>query len=415
MDVLYPRCAALDVHKRTVVAGRRIRLEGAPEQSEQYEGRTFQTMTTDILAMVDWLHEAGVTHVAMESTGEYWKPVYNLLEGEFELLVVNAHHVKNVPGRKTDAKDAEWLSDLLQHGLLSASFIPPPEQRDLRELVRHRSSFVRERVNITNRIQGLLENANIKLASVATDVLGKSGRDMLDRIVAGEEDAVALAGLARGTLRKKTDQLEQALTGRVKPHQRVILHELLRQIDSLNASIVEIEAQIAQYCLPFEEAVRRADTITGISERTAQAIISEIGADMSRFPSSGHLSAWAGVAPGNNESAGKRLSGRTRQGNKSLKRVLTEAAWAASRTRDTYLSALYRRIAARRGKKRAIMAVARTILVALYHMLKRGEDYKELGGNYFDERNKTSRVKHYTKRLEQLGYEVRLTQHALAA
>jgi transposase len=402
----------LDVHKKTIVAGRRIRLEGAVEQ---YEARTFPTMTNDILAMSDWLHEAGVTHVAMESTGEYWKPVYNLLEGEFELLVVNAHHVKNVPGRKTDAKDAEWLSDLLQHGLLSASFIPPPEQRDLRELVRYRTNFVRERVNTVNRIQKLLENANIKLASVATDVLGKSGRDMLDQIVAGEEDAVVLSHLARGRLRDKAEQLERALTGRVRPHQRIILRELLRQIDSLDASIAEIEAQIAQFCLPFEEAVRRADTITGVSERTAQAIIAEIGSDMSRFPSDRHLTAWAGVAPGNNESAGKRLSGRTRQGNQALKRVLTEAAWAASHTRDTYLSALYRRIAARRGKKRAIIAVARTILVALYHMLKRGEDYKELGANYFDTRNTEARAKHYQKRLEQLGYEVQVTAHALAA
>jgi transposase len=407
MDVLHTRCAALDVHKKTVVAA--VQVHGSSSAAEK-ETRTFSTMTQDLLALSDWLLSFGVTHVAMEATGEYWKPVYNLLEGQFELLVVNAHHVKNLPGRKTDVKDAEWLADLLQHGMLRASFIPAPEQRDLRELVRHRTNFVRERVNVINRIQKLLEGANIKLASVATDVLGKSGRSMLDEIAQGQEDPVVLAHLARGSLRGKIDALEQALCGRIKPHQRVILQELLRQIDSLDESIGHLEAQIVDYSAPFEGAVRRLDTIPGVSESTAQAIVGEIGADMSHWASHSHLAAWAGVAPGNHESAGKRLSGRSRPGNKALKRALTEAAWAASHTKDTYLAALYHRLAARRGRKRAIIGVAHAILVAAYHMLKRGQEYKDLGPDHFDSRSEDVTVRNCTKRLTQLGYSVQLTK-----
>ena len=406
MDVLHPRCAALDVHKKTVVAAVLVHPSTG---SAREETRTFSTMTRDLLALSDWLGASGATHVAMEATGEYWKPVYNLLEGQFELMVVNAHHVKNVPGRKTDVKDASWLAQLLQHGLVRASFVPPPEQRDLRELVRHRTNFVRERVNVINRIQKLLEGANIKLASVATDVLGKSGRAMLDRIVLGQEDPVVLASLARGRLCGKREDLEQALSGRVKPHQRVILAELLRQIDSLDESIARLEDQIAEHSAPFEKAVVRLDTIPGVSTATAQAIVSEIGVDMDHFPTDGHLAAWAGVAPGNHESAGKRLSGRARRGNVALKRVLTEAAWAASHTRNTYLSALYHRLAARRGRKRAIIAVAHSILVASYHMIKRDQDYQELGSDHFDQRRKDAVVQTCQKRLQQLGYTVQLT------
>jgi len=407
MEVVNPRCAALDVHKKTVVAAVRVH---ASTGAAREETRTFSTMTPDLLALSDWLGARGVTHVAMEATGEYWKPVYNLLEGQFELLVVNAHHVKNLPGRKTDVKDAEWLAQLLQHGLLRASFIPPAEQRDLRELVRHRTNFVRERVNIVNRIQKLLEGSNIKLASVASDVMGKSGRAMLDRIVEGQEDPVLLAHLARGSLRGKIDALEQALSGRIKAHQRVILAELLRQIDSLDESIGRLEAQITDYSVPFEKAVRHLDTITGVSVTTAQAIVGEIGVDMSHFATHSHLAAWAGVAPGNHESAGKRLSGRARPGNKALKRALTEAAWAASHTRDTYLSALYHRLAARRGRKRAIIGVAHAILVAAYHMIQRDEDYKELGPAHFDSRREERTVQTCKKRLERIGYDVHLTK-----
>jgi transposase len=406
MDVLHPRCAALDVHKRTVVAAV---LVHASTGSAREETRTFSTMTRDLLALSDWLAASGATHVAMEATGEYWKPVYNLLEGQFELLVVNAHHVKNVPGRKTDVRDAAWLAQLLQHGLVRPSFVPPKEQRDLRELVRHRTNFVRERVNVVNRIQKLLEGANIKLASVATDVMGKSGRSMLDRIVLGQADPVVLASLARGRLCGKREELEQALSGRVKPHQRVILAELLRQIDSLDESITRLETEIAEYSAPFEKAVRRLDTIPGVSTATAQAIVSEIGINMGHFSTHSHLAAWAGVAPGNHESAGKRLSGRTRRGNVSLKRVLTEAAWAASHTRNTYLAALYHRLAARRGRKRAIVAVAHAILVAAYHMIKRDQDYQELGADHFDQRRKDAVVRTCQNRLQQLGYSVQLT------
>jgi len=412
MEVLYSRCAGLDVHKRTVTAACRLR---EADGSEPVKTRTFSTMTGSLLKLAEWLAQEQVTHVAMESTGEYWKPVYNLLEGCFEVWVVNSHHVKNLPGRKTDAKDAEWLSELLQHGLVRASFIPPAPQRDLRELTRCRTNFVRERVNVCNRIQKMLESANIKLASVASDVLGVSGRAMLDALVAGQENPAALAELSRGRMRKKKEELEEALCGRMRAHHRIMLREMLRQIDSLDESITRLEQAILEYCAPFEEAIALADTIPGIARPTAEALISEVGADMSRFPTANHLCAWAGVAPGNRESAGKRFSSRVRQGNRSLRSALVQAAHAAARSRGTYLSAQFHRIAARRGKKRAVFAVAHSILRALYYMLSRRQEYKDLGDDYFDKRKPERTTQQLVSRLNSLGYEVTIKPKELAA
>ena len=405
MDILYPRCAGLDVHKKTVVACRITR--DATGKSIQ-ETRTFATMTGDLLRLLDWLEEGQVSHVAMESTGEYWKPIYNILEGHFELLVVNARHIKNVPGRKTDVKDAEWIAQLLQIGLLKASFVPPAGQRQMRDLTRHRSTFIRERAALVNRVQKVLESANIKLACVATDVLGVSGRAILDALVAGESDVKVLAELSRGRLRDKRAALEQALTGRVGPVHRFILSELLCQIDSLEESIGRFDEQIEQVMAPFAEAVTLLDTIPGVAQTVAQIIASEVGVDMSRFGSSGRLSAWAGVAPGSHESGGKRLSGRVRQGNHALRTALIQAAHAAARTRGTYLSSLFHRLAARRGKKRAVLAVAHSILVSAYHMLLRKEPYDELGHDYLDHLRPEATTKRLVHRLEALGFAVTL-------
>jgi len=407
MQIVYERCAGLDVHKKTVVGCVRV-LGGGRET------RTFGTMTTDLLALSDWLLAHGCTHVAMESSGDYWKPVFNLLEGAFEVLLVNPQHVKAVPGRKTDVKDAEWLAELLQHGLLRASFIPPVAQRELRDLTRYRNTFVRERATLVNRVQKVLEDANIKLASVATDVLGVSGRAMLQALISGQTDPSVLADLAKGRLREKREQLVKALEGRVKPHHRFVLTELLCQIDSLDETIARFDEQIQQVGVPFEEAVLLLDTIPGVARRTAEVIVAEIGTDMSRFPSAEDLSAWAGVAPGNHESAGKRYSGKTRKGNQTLRTALTQAAHAATRT-HTYLAAQYRRLAGRRGKKRAILAVAHSILVMAYHMLTRKEPYREAGADYFDQRKPETTVKYLQKRLEALGYQVLLQRQVSGA
>ncbi len=410
MQVVYPHCAGLDVHKRTVVA---CCLTPDPKGGWHTQTRTFQTMTVDLLALADWLHEREVTHVAMESTGEYWRPIFNILEAEFETLLVNAAHVKNVPGRKTDVRDAQWLAELLQHGLLRPSFIPSVPVRELRDLVRHRSNFVRERATLVNRVQKVLEAANIKLASVATDVLGVSGRRMLDAIVAGEADAAVMAELARGRLRAKRAELAKALDGRVRPHHRFVLTELLCQIDSFDETITRFDEQIMEACRPFEHAVERLDTIPGVGRETAEMIVSEIGVDMTRFASANHLAAWAGVAPGNHESGGKRLSGRVRKGNQALRKGLVQAAHAAAHTKNTYLAAQYQRLARRRGSKRAVVAVAHSILVIAYHLLQRQEEYRELGGDYFDRQRPEATVNRLTHRLEQLGYQVILQQPAL--
>ncbi len=403
MDVIFSHCAGLDVHKKTVVACVMTpNLAGGVQQAT----RTFGTMTAELLDLSDWLQHHAVTHVAMESTGEYWKPIFNILEANFEVWLVNPQHVKAVSGHKTDVKDAEWLADLLRHGLVRPSFIPPVAQRDLRELTRHRSNFVRERTNLVNRVQKTLESANIKLASLATDIMGVSGRAILAALLDGHAAPAAMAELAKGRLRNKRDALTKALEGRVKPHHRFILTELLTQIDSLDETLERFDEQIEQACRPFEEAVALLDTIPGVGRETAELLVSEIGTDMSRFPTAKHLAAWAGVAPGNHESAGKRRSGKTRKGDEHLRWGLTQAAHAAGHTKNNYLSAQFHRLVRRRGKKKAVIAVAHSILIMAYHMLKRKEPYRDLGGNYFDELNPESTVQRLTQRLDKLGYQV---------
>lgn len=407
MDVIHTHCAGLDVHKRTVVVT--IIILG-PNGLLIKKTRSFETVTASLLELSDWLIEHSITHIAMESTGEYWKPIYNILEENFELLLVNAQHIKAVPGRKTDVRDSEWIAELLRYGLLKASFVPPKGQRELRELTRFRSTFVKERANLINRIQKVLESANIKVASVLTDIDGVSGRAMMRALIEGTASPAEMADLAKGRLKAKRDSLELALAGRVKPHHRFILQELLNQIEGLDATIAKFDEQILEYCRPFEAAAKQLDTIPGVARETAEIIVSEIGIDMSRFPTADHLASWAGVAPGNNESAGKRLSGRTTKGNRALVDALTQAAWAASHTKHTYLSAQYRRIAARRGRKKALIAVAHSILVITYHLLKNQETYRELGGDYFDRRNPQIVAKRLVRRLEGLGFSVTLGQ-----
>ncbi len=412
MEVVHTHCAGLDVHKKTVVAAIIVPdTQGGRHQ----ETRTFGTMTVDLLALSDWLQGFGVTYVAMESTGEYWKPIFNILEGSFEVLLVNAQHVKAVPGRKTDVNDAEWLADLLRHGLLRGSFIPPVEQRDLRELTRHRSNFVRERVNLVNRVQKTLESANIKLASVARDITGVSGRAILAALIEGQVTPEAMAELSKGRLRTKRAELTKALEGRVKPHHRFVLTELLAQIDSLDETIARFDEEIEKYCAPFEAAVVLLDTIPGVGRETAELIVSEIGTDMSRFPSAAALAAWAGVAPGNHESAGKRRSGKTRKGNRPLRSGLLQAAHGAAHAKKNYLSAQYHRLVKRLGKKKAAVAVAHSILVIAYHLIKRQEPYRDLGSNYFDQLNPEATANRLRKRLEQLGYQVTLQAQPVKA
>jgi transposase len=399
VQVVHERCCGLDVHKRTVVA--------CVLTPQKRETRTFGTMTADLALLVEWLLDRQVTHVAMESTGVYWEPVYNLLEtANLTLLVVNAQHIKTVPGRKTDVKDAEWIADLLRHGLVRASYIPSREQRELRELVRYRRTVLQQRAQLANRIQKVLEGANIKLGDVANDVLGVSGRAMLEAIVAGTDDPAMLASLARGSLQKKRPALERALTGLIGSHQRVLLKSLLRQVEFFDAEIAELSQEVAKRLHGLEEALIRLDTIPGVGRRCAEEILAEIGPDMDRFPSAAHIASWAKVCPGNNESAGKRMSGRTGSGDPWLRQALVEAAWGASHARKTYLAAQYHRLAARRGGKRAALALAHSILVIAYYVLKRGVEYEDLGPNYFDERNRTAVVRRSVRRIEQLGYKV---------
>jgi transposase len=405
MHIMHERCAGLDVHKKTVVA---CVLTPDGQGGWGQEVRTFGTMTVDLLALSDGLLACGCTHVAIESTGDYWKPVFNILEGTCEVLLVNAQHVKAVPGRKTDVKDAAWLAELLQHGLWRASFIPPVAQRELRDLTRYRSTFSQARVTLINRVQKLLEEANIKLAAVASDIMGGSGRAILAALLTGHVDPQALAELAKGRLRSTRDQLASALEGRVKPHHRFGLTELLSQIDSLDETIARFEAQIQAICGPFEEAVALLDTIPGVARRPAEMIVAEIGTDMTRVPSADPLASWAGVAPGNHESAGKQASGKTRKGNRFLRTTLVQAAHAAARTRGTYLNAQYRRLAARRGKKRAILAVAHSMLVMAYYMIQRREPYHDAGADFFDRLQPEDTARRLVKRLETLGYLVTL-------
>ena len=404
MQVQYERCCGLDVHKDTVTA---CLIILGPDGQPVKEIRTFSTMTGALNALAQWLKEKGCTHVAMESTGVYWKPVYNLLEGAFEILVVNPTAIKKLKN-KTDVSDAEWIADLLRHGLLRGSFIPSAQQRILRDLTRYRTTLIDERTRAVNRLQKVLEDANIKLASVATDIMGVSGRAILAQLIQGQTDPVTLAELAKGRLRNKQELLEQALTGRLKPHHRFMLIQHLSHIDFLDEQIAQLDTEVEEQMRPFQAAVDRWEQLPGIKQRNAQVIVAEAGADLKQFAKAERCASWSGMCPGNNESGGKRRSGKTNKGNVWLRRALIEAAHGAARTKNSYFSALYHRLAGRRGKKRALMAVGHSLLVTGYHMITKQMDYKDLGNNYFDERNKESIKRRMVKRLEQLGYQVEL-------
>lgn len=400
MEVLYPRCCGLDVHKKIVAA-----CVVTPEGREIL---TFSTMTGDLLKLKQWLVKCKVTHVAMESAGAFWKPIYNLLEGSFNLLLVNAQHIKAVPGRKTDIKDAEWIADLLRHGLIRGSFVPDRNQRELRELTRYRRSLIHERTREVNRIQKVLEGANIKLSSVATNVVGISGRAMIEAMVNGVDDPRVLADMARGALRRKKASLEKALQGLISEHQRMMLNIQLQHLDFLDKQIAQLDDEIGRRMQQFHEAVERLDSIPGMDSRSAEEVVAEIGTDMSRFPTAAHLASWAGLCPGNNKSGDKRKSGRTRHGNCWFRSTLVLAARATTRRSKNYFSALYHRIVRRRGDKRAIIAVAHSIAVIIHTLLSKSMVYQDLGALYFDERDHEHLVRRSLQRIEALGYKVSL-------
>ena len=402
MEVLYPRCCGIDVHKASLVAC--LRLQDGRRAQTQVQ--SFGTTTAEILRLHAWLSEAACTHIAMESTGVYWQPVFNLLEGSFGVILANAHHIKAVPGRKTDVKDCEWLAQLLAHGLIRASFIPPAAIRELRDLTRHRKSLIRDRVKAINRVHKLLETANIKLASVVTDVMGVSGRAMLNALVAGETDPRRLATLARGSLIPKVAQLAEALRGRFTAHHAFLLGQILTQVDQLAVLVAACDTRILEVAQPMEPEIQRLQTIVAVGRRSAEVIVSEIGVDMSRFATSGHLASWARICPGTHESAGKRRSAGTGTGNNWLRTTLLESAWAASHARKSYLGAQYRRISKRRGPKRAAIAVAHTILVIAYHVLRDGVAFQDLGPDYFDRMNTGKQKTYYLRRLAELGCDV---------
>lgn len=414
LQVLYPRVCGLDVHKKLVVACVRI-LDGK-DGTVQSTLRKFGTMTADLVELRQWLAELRVSHVAMESTGIYWQPVFNVLEGHFEVWVVNAQHIKKVPGRKTDMKDAEWIAQLLQCGLLRPSFVPDRGQRELRDLTRNVSKLVQQRNAVDNRIQKVLETANIKLGSVASDVLGVSGRKMIEALLGGEKDLTVLAEMARGQLRQKIPQLQRALEGELTEHHRFLLRQLLEQYDFLENKITILSERVGAISPPrFQAAVKQLDAVAGIAERGARALLAETGTDMSRFPTHKHFASWAGSCPGNHESAGKRRSGKTPAANRHLDAVLTEMAQSAVRSKNSYFKAQYHRLAGRRGKKRAIGAVKHSILVTVYFMLRDNKPYQDLGVDYFDKLNPQQRIRYHVRRLQELGQEVQLSAHAVAA
>lgn len=412
METVVRCCCGLDVHKDTVQACVRSLDERGKLTTEV---RSFSTMTQGILSLGDWLAEKQITVVAMESTGVYWKPIWNLLEDRWKLLLVNAQHIKHVPGRKTDVLDCQWIAQLLQHGLLKGSFVPPRANRELRDLTRQRSQLVADRVRVGNRIAKVLEDANIKLGSVASDLLGKSSRRMLEAMVAGTEDPTALADLALGRLTSKHEALVSALRGRLNEHHRFMLRMLLQQVSSLDTLVAEFEMRIVAQTRNWQESLERIDRIQGVDLVAARAILAEIGTDMSVFPSADHLAAWAGMCPGNHESAGKRKRGTTRKGNRWLRATLVQCAWAASHCKDCYLASQYRRLASRRGKKRALIAVGRSILIIIYEMLAHGTTYEDLGGDWFDRRSPQRLQQHLVRRLEKLGFKVALTPAQSAA
>lgn len=412
MEVLYPCCCGLDVHKDTVVACL-IRIGEGGRKSK--ETRSFGTTTAELLSLADWLTSCGCTVVAMESTGVYWRPVYNLFEGRFDLVVANASHIKKIPGRRTDVSDAERIADLLQHGLLMASFIPSREQRELRDLTRTRAKLVDERSPAVRRLQGVLEDANIKLSEVATDMMGVSGRAILEALLAGNTDPETLADLAKGKLRKKRGKLEATLAGQLREHHRFLLVTHLEIVDALDEAIDRLSSAIEEKMRPFEDEIARLDSIPWVGRRTAEIIVAEVGTHMDRFPSSGHLASWAGMCPGNNESAGKRKGGKTAKGSVWLRRALTEAARAAARKRSCYLSAQYQRLRARRGAKRAAIAVGHSILVIAYNLVKKGEVYRDHSPVLHDERRRNRAAQQAIQQLRSLAYQVTVTPKEVAA
>jgi transposase len=408
MDTLFVRVAGLDVHLKVIQCAIRCRQDSGKLDAQV---RSFGTMTRDLRALADYLQQKGVTHVAMEATGVLWKPVWNVLEGRFTLLLVNPRHLKKVPGRKTDVTDAEWIAQLLQCGLLRGSFVPHRALRDLRDLTRQRAQLIGEHTRAANRIHKVLEDANIKLGAVASDVLGKSGRKMLRALLSGQNEPEEMADLALGVLRKKIPELKLALDGHCTEHHRYLLRRHLSHLGYLERQTAEFSQQIAQLLgklLP-EPTRRRLDGIDGVNDRTIENVIAEIGVDMTIFPDEHHLSSWCGMCPGNEESAGRRLRSRTRKGNRWLRRALTEAAWAASHTKKTYLAAQFRRLAARRGKKRALVAVGHSLLVIMYHVLKNNVEYHDLGPDYFDKLEPERLRRYLVKRLQNLGFDVALS------
>lgn len=409
MEILHRICAGLDIHKKTIAACLRVLGE---DNKVRTEVRTFGTMTHEIEQLRQWLQEAGVTHVAMESTGVFWKPIWNILEGQFELLLVNPQHIKKVPGRKTDVQDCEWICQLLQFGLLTASFVPSKQIRQLRDLTRGRAKLIQQTTSVVNRIHKVLQDANVKLSSVVSDIMGVSARAMLRAMADGENDPNTLAEMALRRLRGKIPELRLALNGAVNEHHRFLLNRYLAQLDFLDSEIQLFDERVRQILAPFEDLIELLDTIDGVDRRTAECLIAEIGPDMNQFHSAGALASWAGACPGNHESAGKRRRGKTTNGNRWLRRTLGEAAWAAARTKDTYLSARYKRIAARKGKNRAVVAVGHSILNAAYYVLKNRVPYQDLGPYHFDTINKARLTRYLVRRLENLGHKVTIEEAA---